>query len=223
MGLHYTTRYTRRRQPGGTVFVAPFPYYTGWGQTHESGASGGQQLVSPLITGPIMGMLTRKQQWRRTRTRNKQSWGDFPPEVLEAMLGGNGAAGMIKSVSWDHSYTVGSRQRADQRRTDVNPAAKHDDANVEPNSHPSSSAGSHGIPEVHIPRSVSCSSLAEKRTLFPRSSSGDGLGTDRAAVTGTGSQIGSKVRHRVLHRRGVRFDTQVRFFYFLARLCVIVI
>ena len=68
-----------------------------------------------------MGMLTRKQQWRRIRTRNKRAWGDLPPEVLEAMLGGG--ANMSKSVSWDQSFAAALRERAGQSRAEAVRAA----------------------------------------------------------------------------------------------------
>lgn len=168
-----------------------------------------------------MGLLTRKQQWRRTRTRNKRSWGDLPPEVLEAMLGGG--ANMSKSVSWDQSFAAALRARAEQSRAEAIRVAA---AAVATGSAAAAArggqqgegrkgamvntrhAGAGSVQDQHIPRSVSCSSLEARRTLFPRSSSRDELGV--AGKPGAGVRRGSDGRRGVLHRRGVSFDTQVR-------------
>lgn len=167
-----------------------------------------------------MGMLTRKQQWRRTRTR-KQSWGDLPPEVLEAMLAA-GSAGMSKSVSWDHSFAAGMKMRAErakeeearratQREVDATKAAAAAATSAAGIDASKSATGGNGAvgggEAVYIPRSVSCSSLAAKRSLFQRSASRDEFGSSGAG--GVGSRRGSAQRRRVMHRRGVSFDTQV--------------
>ena len=152
-----------------------------------------------LTTGTHPKMLTRKQRWRRTRTR-KNAWGNLPPEVLDAMLAGGG--GMPKSVSWDHSYAAGLKIRADAAAEAARRAAKED-------SRLKAAAAAAAVRGGPIPRSVSCSSLAPKRTLFPRSNSKDELGTRPRRGSGppTGRHIG---RDMLPHRRGVSFDTQVR-------------
>lgn len=152
-----------------------------------------------LTTGTHPKMLTRKQRWRRTRTR-KNAWGNLPPEVLDAMLAGGG--GMPKSVSWDHSYAAGLKIRADAAAEVARRAAKED-------SRLKAAAAAAAVRGGPIPRSVSCSSLAPKRTLFPRSNSKDELGTRPRRGSGppTGRHIG---RDMLPHRRGVSFDTQVR-------------
>eukprot|EP00904_Undaria_pinnatifida_P013439 jgi/Undpi1/9225/HiC_scaffold_26.g11683.m1 len=164
-------------------------------------------------------MFTRKQQWRRTRTR-KHAWGNLPPEVIEAMLAAGAGTGVPKSVSWDHSYSAGLRvsEAADAARR----AAKQEDssrtkeaaavASLAAKSSSSSAVGmtaaaptaaAEAAATVPMPRSVSCSSLAPKRTLFPRSSSRDDLGPSAAA------RRANAARGRLLpRRRGVSFDTQ---------------
>lgn len=153
-----------------------------------------------LTTGPYSKMLTRKQRWRRTRTR-KNAWGNLPPEVLDAMLAGGG--GMPKSVSWDHSYAAGLKLRADAAAEAARRAAK-EDSRLKAAAAAAAGGGRGG----QMPRSVSCSSLAPKRTLFPRSNSKDELGTRPRRGSGppTGRQHG---RDMLPHRRGVSFDTQV--------------
>lgn len=207
--LRPRSRSPRRQHQRSTSLVLPFRQfrYSGWGGDE---ASGGQ--VAPSVDGPLaLEMLTRKQQWRRTRTR-KHVWADLPPEVVEAMMaaGGSRCAGMAKSVSWDHSYAAGLRIRAD------NATRRHDDSRAthqkrsRHGSTAASAAGSRangtGAAEpVQIPRSVSCSSLSAKRTLFPRTSSRDEL-----AGTAAQARRGSVVRRRIMpRRRGVTFDTQV--------------
>lgn len=159
-------------------------------------------------------MLTRKQQWRRTRTR-KQAWGNLPPEVLEAMLtagAGGGLPSMPKSISWDHSYAAGLKLRAARAARAVKEGARAKAtaaaAAVAGAATSSSAAGGKGggagAEAAHIPRSASCSSLGPKRTLFPRSSSRDDLreSADKRRM--------SNSRRRILPRRKtVTFNTQV--------------
>ncbi|CAM9375650.1 unnamed protein product [Scytosiphon promiscuus] len=144
-------------------------------------------------------MLTRKQRWRRTRTR-KNAWGDLPPEVLDSML----ATGMSKSVSWDHSYAAALKIRADKAKEVARRAEKED-----------SRVKAAAVAAAAIPRSVSCSSLAPKRSLFHRSnSSRDGLDGGGGAATprrGSSAAAQQQQRRRMLpHRRGVSFNTQVK-------------
>lgn len=108
---------------------------------------------------------------------------------------------MPKSVSWDHSYAAGMKLR-DAAAEAARRAAKEDSRLKAA----AAAAGRSG----QMPRSVSCSSLAPKRTLFPRSNSKDELGARPRRGSGppTGRQHG---RDMLLpHRRGVSFDTQVR-------------
>ncbi len=167
----------------------------------------GRAVGAPTLTTGRGGacfstMLTRKQRWRRTRTR-KNAWGDLPPEVLDAMLGG---VGMPKSVSWDHSYAAALKIRADKAAEVARRAAAKEDSRVKAAA--AMTMGGRGDPG-QMPRSVSCSSLAPKRTLFPRSSSKDGLerGAPRRGSSAATGQQGR--RHMLPHRRGVSFNTQV--------------
>ncbi|CAN0118015.1 unnamed protein product, partial [Ectocarpus fasciculatus] len=154
-------------------------------------------------------MYTRKQRWRRTRTR-KQTWGDLPPELLDAMLAAGGG-GMPKSVSWDHSYAAGLKIRAD-KAAEVAHRAAAEDSKLKAAAAAAAAKG-RGV-EVSIPRSVSCSSLGPKRTLFARTSSKDELGDTGGGGVRRGSSAttaAAQHRRRILpHRRGVSFNTQVK-------------
>lgn len=121
------------------------------------------------------------------------------------MLGG---VGMPKSVSWDHSYAAALKIRADKAAEVARRAAKEDSRVKAAAAAVAVTMGGRGDPG-QMPRSVSCSSLAPKRTLFPRSSSKDGL--ERGAPRrGSGAAIGKQSRRHILpHRRGVSFNTQV--------------
>lgn len=112
---------------------------------------------------------------------------------------------MGKSVSWDHSYAVGLKLKADKAAEVARRAAAQEDNRARVAAAAQASGGGGAGESVHIPRSVSCSSLAAKRTLFPRSSSRDELGSGGAGAR----REGGGSRRRVLHRRGVSFDTQV--------------
>lgn len=120
------------------------------------------------------------------------------------MLAASGG-GISKSVSWDHSYAAGLKLKANKAAEAARREAAQEDSRVRAAAAAQASGGGAAGEAVHIPRSVSCSSLAAKRTLFPRSSSKDELGSGE--VTARGANAG--VRRRVLHRRGVCFDTQV--------------
>ncbi|CAM9349732.1 unnamed protein product [Choristocarpus tenellus] len=126
-------------------------------------------------------MLTRKQQWRRTRTR-KNAWSDLPPDLLDSMMPGGG--GINKSASWDHSFALALRVKAER-------------AQAEARRLQADKARAAAASARHIPRSVSCSSLSAKRTLFPRNSS-------RLSFAG---QLGVSVKGRGKY---VSFDTQVK-------------
>ncbi|CAM9420325.1 unnamed protein product, partial [Ectocarpus sp. 13 AM-2016] len=155
-------------------------------------------------------MYTRKQRWRRTRTR-KQAWGDLPPELLDAMLAAGGG-GMPKSVSWDHSYAAGLKIRAD-RAAEVAHRAAAEDSKLRAAAAAAAVAAKGTGVEVSIPRSVSCSSLGPKRTLFARTSSSKGeLGAAGGGVRrGSSATTAAQHRRRMLpHRRGVSFNTQVK-------------
>lgn len=138
---------------------------------------------------------------------------------------------MSKSVSWDQSFAAALRERAEQSRAEAIRVAATTAAAAATTAAATARSGHQGdgrkaaaantrhpgaadsVPEQHIPRSVSCSSLEVRRTLFPRSSSRDELGMTRKA--GFGGRRGSDGRRGVLHRRGVSFDTQVRYTSFL--------
>ena len=135
------------------------------------------------------------------------------------MLAAGGGTGVPKSVSWD-SYSVGLKSRASEAADAARRAAREEDSlrakeaavaaraaktSSAPAAAAAAAAAEEAGPALHIPRSVSCSSLAPKRTLFPRISSRDGLGPSvaaRRANTGRGRLLP--------RRRGVSFDTQVR-------------
>lgn len=143
---------------------------------------------------------------------------------------------MSKSVSWDQSFAAALRERAEQSRAEAVRAATQagrkdalDAAAAEAaaagigraggGSTPGAGVGTMnrgggGIAEKHIPRSVSCSSLEARRTLFPRSASRDEFGESEkgAGAGGSARRRGSDGRRRVLRRRGVSFDTQVCLF-----------
>ena len=211
----------RRGESLGKV-VVPFSYYSGWGGD-EAGSARAPSLGGPLLAD----MFTRKQQWRRTRTR-KHAWGNLPPEVVEAMLAAGGGTGVPKSVSWDHSYSAGLMSRDSEAADAARRAAKQEnssrtnEAAVAARAAKTTSAAvgvsaaaaaeaeaaaaaEAAASALHLPRSVSCSSLAPKRTLFPRTSSRDDLGPSAAA------RRANAARGRLLpRRRGVSFDTQVR-------------
>lgn len=194
------------------------PYYSGWGRTQGWEAGGGwDPSLSGLLVANLnlMGkLLTRKQQWRRTRTR-KHAWGDLPPEVLEAMLAAC-SGGMSKSLSWDQSYLSNmklkpnetveeSTRRVSQQQEQQEPQHQNKQESTDAtDSRAGAKSASGGVAPVLIPRSVSCSSLSTRRILFPRSSSRDELGE------GSARRVSASQR-RVLGRRGVSFDTQVSF------------
>lgn len=120
-----------------------------------------------------------------------------------------GAGGMSKSISWDHSYAAGLKMRADKAADAARRAAKQGSrveaaAKAAKAKAAAARAGGGGGEAVHIPRSVSCSSLAEKRTLFPRSSSKTDLGGNGGVRRGSASK-----RRGLPQRKGVSFDTQV--------------
>lgn len=148
---------------------------------------------------------------------------------------GTGATGMPKSVSWDHSYAAGLKIRADQA-ADVARRAANEDSRIKAMSASLKGRGGggggggaggggggvgaeRGGGAGHIPRSVSCSNFAPKRTLFPRSTStkddlgraGGGAGSRVRRGSSPGGGDGErKQRRRMLpRRRGVSFDTQV--------------
>lgn len=125
--------------------------------------------------------------------------------MLEAMLAASGGGMMSKSVSWDHSYAVGLKLKADKAAEAARREAAKEDSRVRAAAAAQASGDGGAGEAVHIPRSVSCSSLAAKRALFPRSSSKDELGSGAARERGASAGV----RRRVLHRRGVCFDTQV--------------
>lgn len=141
------------------------------------------------------------------------------------MLAAGGGTGVPKSVSWDHSYSAGLKSRTTEAADAARRAAKQEDSSrakeaavaaraAKTNSSAAvgaaaataaAGAAEGAAPAVHLPRSVSCSSLAPKRTLFPRTSSRDDLGPSAAA------RRANTARGRLLpRRRGVSFDTQVR-------------
>lgn len=136
---------------------------------------------------------------------------------------GAGATGMPKSVSWDHSYAAGLKIRAD-KAAEVACLAAHEDSRLKAMAASlkgrGGGGGGMGVDRSgggHMPRSVSCSNFAPKRTLFPRTSSskdelgraGEGIGVRRGSSQ-EGGEGERKQRRRVLpRRRGVSFDTQV--------------
>lgn len=173
----------------------PFQGFRQYGVVEGQSRGAPCLTVSPLLSAA---MLTRKQRWRRTRTR-KNAWGDLPPEVLDSML----TTGMSKSVSWDHSYAAALKIRANKAAEVARKAEKED-----------SRLKAAKAAAAAIPRSVSCSSLAPKRSLFHRSnSSRDGLDGGGGAATprrGSTAVAAQQQRRRLLpHRRGVSFNTQV--------------
>ncbi|CAN0370829.1 unnamed protein product, partial [Ectocarpus sp. 8 AP-2014] len=119
-----------------------------------------------------------------------------------------------KSVSWDHSYAAGLKMRAD-RAAEVAHRAAAEDSKLKAAAAAAVAAAAakgKGV-EVSIPRSVSCSSLGPKRTLFARtSSSKDELGAAGGGVRrGSSATTAAQHRRRMLpHRRGVSFNTQVK-------------
>lgn len=207
----------RRRGESLGKVVVPFLYYLGWGADEAGSAR------APSLDGPVLAdMFTRKQQWRRTRTR-KHAWGNLPPEVVEAMLAAGGGTGVPKSVSWDHSYSAGLKLRDTESADAARRAARQEESSRSNEAAvaalaaktkgsalgvSAAAAAAEAAAEaaaVNLPRSVSCSSLAPKRTLFPRTSSRDDLGPSAAA------RRANTARGRLLpRRRGVSFDTQVR-------------
>lgn len=218
-GLNFWDGFGRPRQRRGSIptVLTCFPYYTGWGQIRgwEGGGGRAPSLTGPLLANPCpMGkLLTRKQQWRRTRTR-KHAWGDLPPEVLEAMLAVN-HGGREKSFSWDYGYIgilglKSSKVAEEANHREVckgHPLHQHReqesaDATGSDLTAGAKSASGTGDP-VHIPRSMSCSSLSTKRMLFARSSS-------RVELSEGAAGREKATCRRVLGRRGVSFDTQVR-------------
>lgn len=142
---------------------------------------------------------------------------------------------MSKSVSWDQSFAAALRERAEQSRAEAVRAATQAGRKDALDAAAAASAtaagrngrgggggtpgpgmgamnrGGGGIAEQHIPRSVSCSSLEARRTLFPRSASRDELAESEkgAGAGGSARRRGSDGRRCVLRRRGVSFDTQV--------------
>ncbi|CAM9907360.1 unnamed protein product, partial [Discosporangium mesarthrocarpum] len=132
-------------------------------------------------------MLTRKQQWRRTRTR-KNAWSDLPPELQDAIM--VGGTGFNKSISWDHSFALAARVNAEKAQAEAR-RAQADKARA--------AAAATASSARPIPRSVSCSSLSVRRTLFPRNSK-------RLSLSGHGGGKNGRVGHRI----GVSFDSQVK-------------
>lgn len=146
-------------------------------------------------------MLTRKQIWRRTKTR-KRLWGALPPEVLEDMLANS--RGIPKAVVWDHNFAE-MQLRVERAAETARRAAKEEEEGrssageaVTAMTGPNAGVGAEPIP--NIPRSVSDSSLTSRRTLFPRSSSKHDLGPEASVAV-------DAVRRP--HRKSVRFNTQV--------------
>lgn len=112
--------------------------------------------------------------------------------------------GMSKSVSWDHSYAAALKIRADKAAEVARREERKKDSRVK----------AAAVAAAAIPRSVSCSSLAPKRSLFHRSnSSRDGLDGGSGAPTprrGSTAVAAQQQRRRMLpQRRGVSFNTQV--------------
>lgn len=146
-------------------------------------------------------MLTRKQIWRRTKTR-KRFWGALPPEVLEDMLANS--RGIPKAVVWDHNFAE-KQLRVEQAAETARRAAKEEEEGrrsagkvVTVAAGPNAGMGAEPVPS--IPRSVSDSSLSSRRTLFPRSSSKHDLGPEASGAV-------DAVRRP--HWKSVRFNTQV--------------
>lgn len=148
-------------------------------------------------------MLTRKQMWRRTKTR-KRLWGALPPEVLEDMLANS--RGIPKAVVWDHNFAeiqlrverAAETARRASREEEEGQSLAGEVATAAAAASPNAGVGAEAAPI--IPRSVSDSSLSSRRTLFPRSSSKHDLGP-------VASDAVDAVRRP--HRKSVRFNTQV--------------
>lgn len=159
-----------------------------------------------IATGnPMSKLLTRKQQWRRTRTR-RHSWANLPPELLEAMLAAS-SRGISKPVPLELSYAKGMKAEPNQgggnpgNMTQRRQQDREELASTPPD--PTSVKTPSGVADpLHLPRSMSCSSLTTNRILFPRSSSRDGLGERSIRRERRG--------RRILGRKKISFDAQVR-------------
>ncbi|CAM9921087.1 unnamed protein product, partial [Phaeothamnion confervicola] len=137
-------------------------------------------------------VLTRKQQWRRTKTR-RQGWVELPPDVMDQMLG-NGT-GLPKIASWDTSMSASAKFRGAERAVEDQFAKAQAAA---------AAALPQSMPAAALQRSVSCQALAAKRTLFPRpNSKADLPGT---AAAGDGPRTLSAFRRT----RHVSFDVRVK-------------
>jgi len=121
------------------------------------------------------------------------------------MLGG---VGMPKSVSWDHSYAAALKIRADKAAEVARRAAK-EDSRVKAAAASVAATRGGRVDPGQMPRSVSCSSLGPKRTLFARSSSKEGLERGAPRRGSSAANMQQSRRHMLPHRRGVSFNTQV--------------